>query len=635
LKTIQYKEFPQKVRNFVESYFCNQLQKVSTQLSLLHISLEERPQNYPSFIKAEFIPPYKISYYTNDTTENIRWDGIVHDTTHFFQYHMDTNEFQKSREVVKTAAFTNFGVYLENSFEKEAFKVQEEYNKYCGKVLSWQESIIDENPILCKIKDPREVVDVREWDMNASFYAVPLSASDFNNPDLEIVDCFIGQNPETLLRRYHIAIKQLKENKKFLFIKNIETVLKENLIDPQVMPIQIISQKLSWQEPPEDLTGWLVKITGKSSGDNTYYRVITKTIDSERLIGSWAGATERQAIKFYKDFLKGKIIGESEIRRSNWASVIPLYKVGLDKHASDNFDSYKDQNTEMYQKRLNQYNENEGAEIFWSSKNAQEKRFEALLDIGDLTDKEILDVGCGYCDLLDYIEKRDIKIKNYIGVDIVPEIVKKSRELHPNTNIEVRDIQKEPIEKDSFDYVYGSGIFAIDNPNWNQYTVEMLKGMLNSARVGVGVNFLKQQEMNRLSWAEPKFYEGYKGWLVKTVGRGNYTYYGVITNIFINTNHDLEIYAFWGLSEREAINFAHKVTALNYRFCIVPNNLEYFAKYFQPVRYIGFEKQSSLTQLKYTDPKTVLNLIKQNVTDKVVLKDNYLADDFSIFLYKS
>jgi hypothetical protein len=45
-------------------------------------------------------------------------------------------------------------------------------------------------------------------------------------------------------------------------------------------------------------------------------------------------------------------------------------------------------------------------------------------------------------------------------------------------------------------------------------------------------------------------------------------------------------------------------------------------------------KQSSLTQLKYNDPQTILNLVKQYVTDKVVLKDNYLQDDFSIFLFK-
>jgi len=44
---------------------------------------------------------------------------------------------------------------------------------------------------------------------------------------------------------------------------------------------------------------------------------------------------------------------------------------------------------------------------------------------------------------------------------------------------------------------------------------------------------------------------------------------------------------------------------------------------------------SSINQLKYNDPQIIVNFIKQNVTDKVVLKDNYLDDDFTIFLYKS
>jgi len=699
LNKIQYKEFPQKVRNFIESYFSNQLQKVSNQLPLLHISFEERPQNYPSFINAEFIPPFKIAYYT----DNLQWNGIIHDTTHFFQYHRDTNEYKKNSDIVKTAILTNFEYYKNNPFEKEAFKVQEAYNNYNFQKLSWAtRHLLEEDPErlkntiwvrsvskygttvpeywyiqsvnnnwsinglfnldLNRLKievlyhdrmmtyhlnipfaneefgfvqdwDPSQVrlsnINKLSWQDPESLvgWLVKFEYTEFFKPSfgvvLEETDNEVGarwfSSPQTAIDGWHYLTRRRGN---FNGYPNYSYESKQRAIPV----LQITHNKLSWQQPPEDLTGWMVKVLINSDNEtvdnNTAYGIIIHDY-SDKVAIRWR-STEERAKEAYKDYYYSPYSLSQSLYKKN-INIIPLYKVDLNKQASDNFDFYKDQNSQMYRKRLNYYNEDKGAEIFWSSRDAQEKRFEALLDIGDLTDKEILDVGAGYCDLLDYLEKRNIKIKKYVGIDIVPEIVKKARELHPNTNIEVRDIQKDPIEENSFDYVFGSGIFALQSNDWNNYVVDMLRKMLLASKIGVGVNFLKQQEMSRLSWQQPP--EDLTGWMVKGIGN---LYKHFIYGVVVYEKIDI-IYTIWKGTEKEAITAFYRAIREGYAYEV---STPVYKKDIIPLYEVGLDKQASLTQLKYSNPQEIVNLIKQNVTDKVILKNNYLADDFSIFLMK-
>ncbi|MFA5398812.1 MAG: hypothetical protein WC346_22550, partial [Methanogenium sp.] len=154
MKTIQYKEFPKKVRSFIESYFFDLFSKnksLKDQLNLLHISSEILPEEYPKFVKAEFSPPYKISYFGN----NINWGGVIHDTTHFFQYHTNKEEFEKERELLKVSTFSDYEIYYENKFEKEAFTAQEEFNKYTSLKFSafYPNAWISPNGVINEVDD--------------------------------------------------------------------------------------------------------------------------------------------------------------------------------------------------------------------------------------------------------------------------------------------------------------------------------------------------------------------------------------------------------------------------------------------------------------------------------------------------
>ena len=46
-------------------------------------------------------------------------------------------------------------------------------------------------------------------------------------------------------------------------------------------------------------------------------------------------------------------------------------------------------------------------------------------------------------------------------------------------------------QENSFDYVIGSGLFALDDKNWAEETVSLLKAMYSTSRRAVAVNFLE------------------------------------------------------------------------------------------------------------------------------------------------
>ena len=116
----------------------------------------------------------------------------------------------------------------------------------------------------------------------------------------------------------------------------------------------------------------------------------------------------------------------------------------------------------------------------YSNRETQEKRFEILVQIGDLEGKKILDFGCGTGHLATYLKKQGIK-SIYTGVDIVEELFQIARQKHPeHTFCRFSDISNE-----KFDYVIISGVFnnkIDDNRSFYRNTIQQcfslsLKGL--------------------------------------------------------------------------------------------------------------------------------------------------------------
>jgi 2-polyprenyl-3-methyl-5-hydroxy-6-metoxy-1,4-benzoquinol methylase len=61
----------------------------------------------------------------------------------------------------------------------------------------------------------------------------------------------------------------------------------------------------------------------------------------------------------------------------------------------------------------------------------QEARFRVLTAIGDLEGCSVLDVGCGFGDLYEYLCRNGVNV-DYTGVDLSPDLLEIARQRHPD-----------------------------------------------------------------------------------------------------------------------------------------------------------------------------------------------------------
>ncbi|MFC1646569.1 methyltransferase domain-containing protein [Candidatus Omnitrophota bacterium] len=139
----------------------------------------------------------------------------------------------------------------------------------------------------------------------------------------------------------------------------------------------------------------------------------------------------------------------------------------------------------LYERRLKKYGVSVKT-MGWRNKKQQDLRFKVLSEIGSLSNKKILDIGCGFGDFYDYLISHDMSIK-YSGYDIAPKIIEAAKIKHPNLKLEVKDILKDEI-REKFDYVFESGIFNKRVKNNICYAKKIIKKMFSLCKVAIGFN---------------------------------------------------------------------------------------------------------------------------------------------------
>jgi len=148
-----------------------------------------------------------------------------------------------------------------------------------------------------------------------------------------------------------------------------------------------------------------------------------------------------------------------------------------------------------FRKRFSQYGDDVRA--LWGSTASQEVRFRVLTEIGPLQGARILDVGCGFGGFYLFLQKEGTRVGSYTGVDIVPDMLEVARQRLPvSATLLQADFMKEEIPG-SFDWVFASGIFFLPHTRWAEYVVSALRKMYDSARLGVGANFLSAQSRSK------------------------------------------------------------------------------------------------------------------------------------------
>ena len=139
-----------------------------------------------------------------------------------------------------------------------------------------------------------------------------------------------------------------------------------------------------------------------------------------------------------------------------------------------------------------------GADVrtLWGSEQSQRERFAVLCEVGDLNGKSVLDVGCGFGDLLNFLQSRGIRPSQYLGIDCVDDILAVARQKYPAGRFENRELSAVAADE-RFDYVFGSGIFFLEGENWRDHVMTTIRQMYEHTREAVAVNFLSRFSTNR------------------------------------------------------------------------------------------------------------------------------------------
>jgi len=99
----------------------------------------------------------------------------------------------------------------------------------------------------------------------------------------------------------------------------------------------------------------------------------------------------------------------------------------------------------------------------WKTKEAALVRYRELFWDLDIEGKSILDVGCGFGDIINFLKSKTNNF-SYFGIDLVPEFIEIARRNHPEANFVIGDFFSYKFER-SFDIVVCCGALnsALEN----------------------------------------------------------------------------------------------------------------------------------------------------------------------------
>jgi len=128
----------------------------------------------------------------------------------------------------------------------------------------------------------------------------------------------------------------------------------------------------------------------------------------------------------------------------------------------------------------------------WNSETSQNARFDQLLKVIEGSEPfSILDYGCGYGALADYLAEKGLQ-SEYYGFDILESAIETARQAHAGKS--GRTFFSDRSNLTACDYVVASGIFnfrgAQSFEDWTAYTIGVLTEFNTFSRRGFASNFL-------------------------------------------------------------------------------------------------------------------------------------------------
>ena len=129
----------------------------------------------------------------------------------------------------------------------------------------------------------------------------------------------------------------------------------------------------------------------------------------------------------------------------------------------------------------------------WKNREFQAVRFDVLRQMVDLEGRTLLDAGCGLGDLCEFLAARNVRLRKYVGVDGVAEIVAGANDRRlARAEFHCRDFVSDPsaFRLGDPDLIYFSG-------SLNTVPEDTARGVIQraweAARIGVVFNFLSDR----------------------------------------------------------------------------------------------------------------------------------------------
>jgi SAM-dependent methyltransferase len=147
----------------------------------------------------------------------------------------------------------------------------------------------------------------------------------------------------------------------------------------------------------------------------------------------------------------------------------------------------------------------------WNSETSQNTRFDQLLKVIEIQSFSLLDYGCGYGALADYLDTKGFNV-DYFGYDILESAIETARKAHVDKPR--RKFFADKSHLPACDYTVASGIFNFRGEqsfeDWTEYVLGILQEFDQLSLHGFSSNFLtKYSDADKmrsdLYYADPLF----------------------------------------------------------------------------------------------------------------------------------
>ncbi|MDF2155331.1 class I SAM-dependent methyltransferase [Vibrio sp. CAU 1672] len=154
-----------------------------------------------------------------------------------------------------------------------------------------------------------------------------------------------------------------------------------------------------------------------------------------------------------------------------------------------------------HRKRSKQFGSQRAKVLGWQDEHSQVTRFEALSRACHFDGRSVLDLGCGFGDLLAFIEAGSMRPAEYVGIDQQRSFIREARRRQFVTPARfIRgDFSRMPLPQS--DYVVVSGSLNYQSSQAD-HTAEMIKKMYQASNRACVFNLLDQAKLPNMQLLE-------------------------------------------------------------------------------------------------------------------------------------